>query len=235
MTRNPLRRSPLQVPINTPEISRTFEFNRAPTGEDFKNFKIKDTWLQRDPSGIIKYAVYMLVDKTATLGTWLKLGELANEGIVTALKGDDSIIVNPDVAGVIKIAGGTNATTSGTENTITIDATAAPSTLTWIKDTSNSSPIDVNPREAHVANATGVITYNLPATCVLGDTFEFYSAGSGFIVKAGATQKIFIGNAVTALGGSVAYTILGDSLKASCITDNTEFQAYSLQGNFTVN
>jgi len=74
MARNPLRKSPLQVPANSAEFLRTFVFERAPTSEDWRNFKISDLWIERRPGGAGPYGYFVLVDRPSQRGVWLELG-----------------------------------------------------------------------------------------------------------------------------------------------------------------
>ncbi len=177
---NKLRRSPLQVPANSAEFLRTFVFDRAPTTKDFRNFKISDLWIQRNPEGSPAYGYFVLVDKPKQSGIWIDLGGVQT-GDIQSVTGDDAFPVLPDAVGNINVLGGTNATTSGSGNTLTIDVTVPP-TLTWIVDT--TTPINALADEAHIANGAGQIIYNLPALCVVGDRFAFLDlGGNGFEIQ----------------------------------------------------
>jgi len=120
MKRNPLRRSPRQVPINSAEFLRTFVFDRAPLSTDFRNFKVSDLWIHRDPGGIPEYGYHVLVDKPGQSGIWIDLGGV-QEGDIQSVTGDEGIPVIPDASGNIDVIGGSRVSTTGTLNTLTIN------------------------------------------------------------------------------------------------------------------
>ena len=230
MANTPLRKSPLQMPTNSAEFLRTFVYDRAPTTADFKNFKISDLWIHRNPSGTPPYGYYVLVDKPSQTGVWLDLGG-TQEGDIQCISGDGGTPVNPDASGNVNILGGLGVTTTGTGDTLTINA-SLPS-LTWTVDT--TTPINVNVTEAHIANAGGAITFNLPAAAGVGDGFAFFDlGGNGFIIQNQAGQTIRLGNQVTSSGGTITSTAIGDVIWMVCAVANTTFLVYSAQGNLTL-
>lgn len=230
MSTNKIRRSPLQQPVNSAEFLRTFVFDRAPTPDDRKNFKISDLWIQRDPSGAPPYGYFVLVDKPNQSAIWLDIGGVES-GDVQTLTGDTGGPIPPDVNGNIDVLGGDGISTAGTLNTITI--TNDQPHFTWIVDT--TSPVNVNTNEAHIANAGGLLVYNLPATCEIGNLFAFLDlGGNGFQITAQGGQTIRLGNQISSGGGTFVSTAVGDVLFLVCAVDNTEFLGYSAQGNFNI-
>lgn len=229
MGENNLFRSPLQMPVNSPQYLKTYVFNRPPTTDDWRNFEITDMWIYRNPA-MPAYAFYILVDKPQQTGIWLNLSNNATPGIET-ITPDQGIVVVPDVAQNVNIIGGTGVITVGTTNTLTINATVIG--LTWIVDT--ASPINVNINEGHFSNGVGPITYNLPATIKVGDGFGFIDlGGNGFVVQANAGQTLQVGNQATSVGGTITSTAIGDAMFFVCGVANTKLSACGLQGNFTI-
>jgi hypothetical protein len=231
MTKTPLRKSPLQSPINTAEFLRTFVYNRAPTSADYKNFKISDLWIHRDPSGTPPYGYYVLVDKPNNTGVWLDIGG-QETGDVQTLSDTAGTTVPPTTTGNIQLVGGTGMTITSTpgSNLLTFDS-SSPS-LTWSVDT--SSPISVGTSEGHIANAGGAITYNIPSTFSVGVGFAFLDlGGNGFVLQAQAGQTIRLGNQVTSSGGTVTSTAIGDAIWLVGAVANTTLLGYGAQGNLT--
>lgn len=270
MSANNLVRSPLQMPINSPQFLKTYIFSRAPTIDDWRNFEITDMWVFRQPSTPM-YAFYVLVDKPAGQGIWLNLSSNATPGIVS-LTPDSGGVVLPDGAGNINVLGGVAIHTTGTPNTITVNntMTLTPDTggavaisgggtinviggkgvktvgtantvtinctvnaLTWIVDT--TSPVSPLVGEGHLANGVGAITYNMPATTVVGDGLAFIDmSGNGFVIQCGGGQIIHVGNQATSAGGTITSSTIGDAIFMVCSVPNTTFFAFSLQGNLTI-
>ena len=224
---NPLRRSPLQMPTNSAEFLRTFVFDRAPTTSDWKNFKISDLWIQRNPAGTPSYGYFVLVDRPNQTGIWIDLGG-TQQGDIQSISGDEGTSVIPDASGNINIVGGLGITTSGSGDTLTIDASL--SNLIWTVDT--TTPINVNISEGHIANGAGQIVYNLPTLAEVGEGFAFFDlGGNGFQIQAQAGQTVRLGNQVTSSGGTVTGNVIGDVIWAVCAVADTSFLGYSSQGN----
>lgn len=227
---NKLRRSPLQLPVNSAEFLRTFVFDRAPTTADFKNFKISDLWIHRNPSGLPPYGYFVLVDKPTQTGIWINLGG-KQSGDIQSLTGDSGGAILPDVNGNVDLLGGIGITTVGSGNSITINGSL--SGLDWTVDT--TTPINVNVGEGHIANGGGQIVYNLPSSPLVGEGFAFLDlGGNGFQVQAGAGQSMRSGNQVSAVAGSLTSTDIGDGIFFICVVASLTFLTYSSQGNFTI-
>lgn len=130
------------------------------------------------------------------------------------------------------VGGGGGITTSAAGNTVTINNSG--SGFTWTLDT--STPIGINTGEGHLANDVGVITYNLPATCIIGDTFIIADSGNGFLIQAGGAQTIRLGNQTTNVlgGGTVSSTSIGDSIEFVCDRTDTSFLALDMIGNLAL-
>lgn len=230
MGNTPLRKSPLQLPANSAEFLRTFVFDRAPTSKDFKNFKISDLWIQRNPSGSPSYGYFVLVDRPNQSGIWLDVGG-TQSGDIQSISGDQGDPVIPDTKGNVNIVGGSGITTEGSGDTLTLNTSL--SGLTWSVDT--TTPISVAQGEAHIANGGGQIIYNLPSSIPIGEGFAFLDlGGNGFQIQAQGGQTIRVGNQITSSGGTVTSTAIGDSIWIVCGVANTEFLGYGVQGNLNL-
>ncbi len=71
-------RSSLEALTNSPDFQRTYVRDRAPTRDDWKNFKISDLWIHRNLSESPGYEYFILVDKPNKTGIWIALGETEN-------------------------------------------------------------------------------------------------------------------------------------------------------------
>jgi hypothetical protein len=111
---------------------------------------------------------------------------------------------------------------------------ARPSGTTWTVETSSTSLVKGN---GYFANSASQITFTLPATASVGDTFSVSNMNTGgFIVAQNALQSIRFGNEVTTTGtgGSIASTNIGDGITFVCNVANTGFQEVYSQGQLTV-
>lgn len=86
-------------------------------------------------------------------------------------------------------------------------------------------------------NGASPITFTLPATAVVGDTYIIVGASSGgWTVAQNAGQSINFGTSTTTTGtgGSLSSSNANDCIFISCHTANTGFTAYAPMGNITV-
>jgi len=232
MANTPLRKSPLQMPTNSAEFLRTFVYDRAPTTADYKNFRISDLWIHRNPSATPPYGYYVLVDKPSQTGIWLDLGG-KEEGDIQTLTGDTGGPIPPDTNGNVNILGGTGISIAGVSasNTLTVNSTGGG--LSWQVDT--TSPISLVGNIGNIENGASLITYNLPSTCTVGDLFAVVaSTANGFQIVANAGQTIQLGSTATSSGGTITSTSIGDVVFFLCTTTDTSFFVLNSIGNLTV-
>ena len=175
--------------------------------------------------------VWMLTSKAKESGTWTKLSAGALGGIET-ITGDSGGAISSDEPGNINILGGTLTTVTGDSGTNTLTIDVSSTNVIWTVDT--TTPINVNAGEGHISDAVGVITYNLPALCSLGDRFSFANVSNGFIVQTQVGQTIIFGDQSTSAGGSVDTTEAGDTIKIICYNANTGFIILNSIGNLTI-
>ncbi len=132
--------------------------------------------------------------------------------------------------------------TAGTGVSITngagsITITADNGGVTWSTLTSGSTPLaDSNGYIANGAIFT-LVTLTLPVTAAVGDTYIILGKGAGgWSVTCGVGQSINVGAvpSTAGVGGSISSTNNYDCVTLTCITANTTWNAYAIQGNLTV-
>jgi len=122
---------------------------------------------------------------------------------------------------------------NGTAGNPTIAVTGGG--LPWTEVTAASVSLAVN--NGYTMNRGTAITATLPAVAAIGDTIQLVGNGAGLtIIAQGAGQTIHIGasNTTTGAGGTLTATNRYDCITLTCITANTDFVAYGIQGNWTV-
>ena len=146
--------------------------------------------------------------------------------LVTSLGGVGSIIFNEDLGsavpsgGALNVIGGTGITTSGSGNTITINATG--SGFTWHDITGVSA--SMVPSNGYVADNAGLVTLTLPISANFGDTIFVVGKGAGgWTVAQNAGQSIVVEASATTVGagGSISSTAVGQAVELLCTTANT--------------
>lgn len=105
----------------------------------------------------------------------------------------------------------------------------------WVDQTTASVTMAINTGYTADAGAS-LITFTLPATASIGDSFEINGKGAGlWTIVYGAGQQINLGNQPTTItSGSLSSTNQFDCVKLRCITTNNIFSVVSGVGNLTV-
>jgi len=164
------------------------------------------------------------------------LSGASSPGIDSITTDDGSPEVEPDVNGNVNILGGTGCATAGQGpgNTVTINVTGMG--LDWSVIQSATQTISVG--HGYFADRSGGVTFTLPVTAAVGDTFIITNINAGgFIVAQNSGQTIHQGtnSSTTGVGGSANSTAIGDSLILTCAVANTQFWAtFPPQGNITL-
>ena len=145
-----------------------------------------------------------------------------------------SFVTNSGIANYfrqrIDVLGSGGITSSGSGNTITISV----SIITWQIISSSQSLISNN---GYICASGGSLSLALPAISALGDIIEIALDGStSFTITQGAGQSIRLGNLATTsgVGGSLASTQQGDTLRMVCQTANLKWNVLSSMGNPTI-
>lgn len=207
-----------------PPIKRV-SISRAPTVNDYKNFREGDEWLDS-----IDKIWYKLADVTGASAVWIRFG--VGEEDITSITTPDSVIVLPTV-GNINFVNGSGIEITGSGDSITV-ATVS-NILTWSVITSSSENLEVN--AGVFIDNTGQVTLTLPVVASVGDTMFIYSISSGgWKIEQNASQNIRLGNSITTTGivGSLSSTDTGDGIGIVCSQDNASFVVTEMMGNLTL-
>lgn len=132
----------------------------------------------------------------------------------------------------LNVLGAGGASTSGSGSTITI--TAAPSE-TWQNISASQALVSNN--GYFCVSPGGALALSLPATSAVGNVIEVSLDGAtSFTITQGAGQQIRLGNLTTTagVGGSLASTQQGDSVRLVCRTANLLWNVLSSMGNPTI-
>lgn len=212
-------------------------FPRQPTTND-KKFAIGQLIiLGRNPTSGSQGDIWYL-SKFDSNGDaiWLQLLTGAGSPGVDSIETDDgSPEVEPDGNGIISVVGGMGVTVNGNGpgNTVTINAIGGG--LSW--SVISSATQSISSQNGYFANRGGGVAFTLPATCSIGDTFSIGAINAGgWSLAQNAGQTIKIGSLDTTLGvgGSLASTANGDTIKIVCCVQDTNFVVVSSMGNITV-
>lgn len=145
----------------------------------------------------------------------------------------DSGVAVP-AANNLNIFGGTGAQTSASGSTVTVTVTAAA--FDWNVVTSATNPNSLVAENGYIAKGAGAVTFLLPATAAIGDTFRIVGYGNLWTLTQNAGQTVFIGMDATTggVGGSLTATNARDVIELLCVTANTEFEVVNVIGNLTI-
>lgn len=211
-------------PNSQPSTQRVVQ-NRAPTANDYRNFREGAEWLDKSSNDW-----YKLADITGTTALWVRIG--GSPGDLNSITTPDTTVVVP-TAGNINFLNGLGMDITGSGSDITFNVTGQ--LFPWSVITSSPQALSTN--AGYFANAGGGISFSLPATAEVGDIIfiSLINAG-GWTVTQGAGQTIHFGNqdTTTGAGGSLASTAIGDSLTLVCSVQNTDFVVINSVGNITV-
>lgn len=141
-----------------------------------------------------------------------------------------ALVGNASTATVLATARTINGVSFDGSANITIPTAA----FSW--NTTSGTSASLVAGNAYVANNASLVTYTLPATAAVGDTFLVtYKGAGGYSIAQNALQSIQAGSTATSVGilGSLSSTAAGDTVEIVCITANTLFQVIGAVGNFT--
>jgi len=138
--------------------------------------------------------------------------------------------------GILNIIGGIGITTSGSGNTVTINATGMGFSWNTVTPLAPPNPIQIVAENGYICGGVGTTTFVLPLAPSIGDTFKIFSYSSKFRINQNANQIMQIGAAATTLGvtGYLISNSVGDAVSIVYMGNNT-FQDESIQGTLTVN
>ena len=135
-------------------------------------------------------------------------------------------------AGNFNIVGIGGVLVTGSLNTETISITGGG--LTWVTVTGSTQAMAAN--TGYVGNNATLITFTLPATAAVGDTYIIEGLGTGgWTITLNSGQLIHMGNlATTVTSGSLSSTNQYDSVTINCVVANTTFTFRGSMGNIIV-
>jgi len=155
--------------------------------------------------------------------------------VVTALATDGQLIIG-STAGVpaaATLTAGTGISITNASNSITITASGAG--FTWTAIGASQTLVVGN---GYFCTSGGALSLALPAVSAVGDTIQVFLDGSTSwtITQPNAGSQIRIGNTETTLGvgGSLASTVVGDTVELVCQTANARWAVVDVIGNITV-
>lgn len=138
-----------------------------------------------------------------------------------------------NVPAAATLTAGSGISITNGSGSITIAATSAGFTWTTVTGTSQT----ISAENGYISNNAALITFTLPSTASVGDTFQIVGLGSGgWKIAQNASQLIHFGSSVTTTGtgGSLASTNQYDVLTVVCTVANTTFSVTTAIGNLTV-
>jgi hypothetical protein len=129
---------------------------------------------------------------------------------------------------------GTGITITNGAGTITI-ANSEPAGTTWSVKTTATTLAAFN---GYFNNAsTGSVTFTLPATAALGDTYQVANINAAsFVIAEASGQSIILGNttALVSTGTITSNNTIGDWIEIVCAVANTTFIATMREGSANV-
>jgi|SRR5579863_1270689 len=157
--------------------------------------------------------------------------------VITALGTDGQVIIGSSAGApaAATLSAGTGISISNGHNTITIAATG--SGFTWTDVTGATQTISVE--NGYLTDRGGGVTYTLPASANIGDTFKIVGKAGLATITPNANQQLLIGSASGTVGatGTAVSTNAGDCIEFICTTSgaSTVYRAASFVGNWTLN
>ena len=138
------------------------------------------------------------------------------------------------VANQLNIFGAGGASTSAVGNTITV--TASGSGYNWQVVTSASNPVTLVNNNGYIVKGALPVNFILPAAAAVGNTYKIVGTSNLWTIAQNAGQSITVGKltSTSGIGGSVAATMVSDSIELICVTTNLEFYEIQIQGNPTI-
>ena len=160
------------------------------------------------------------------------LSEASDPSVATQYTTDSGIAV--PALNNLNIFGGAAVTVSGSGDTIVITSTSG--SFTWNTVTSATNPNSLIAENGYIATGSSPVIFVLPAAASVGDIFFIVGYSNLWQLTQNAGQTIYFGSRITTTGvnGSMAATMIKDTIEILCVTANAEFQIINSIGNITV-
>lgn len=133
------------------------------------------------------------------------------------------------------LTAGTGISITNGAGSITLANVAQPG-IVWSVIIAGSGTLTAN--NGYIANNAGTISFSLPATATIGDTYRVtgINNATGWKITQNAGQTIHFGTATTTTGvlGSLESSATRDSVEIVCVATNNTFNVISSIGNITV-
>lgn len=183
----------------------------------------------------------------AASGTWTSIGEIDLRGILPSLApggttasptdfSDNLFRIFDDGDDTKEIAFQASGITTATTRTITMADRDVDlgSIIVWALEATASKTMVVN--SGYIANNAGTVTFTLPDTAAIGDTFRVTGIQGAWVIAQNANDIIHFGDqtSTTGVGGSLASTDSRDCVELICVVTSLEYQVLSSIGNITV-
>lgn len=173
-------------------------------------------------------SIYVLIAKTSSTATWDLLG------IDSSLYTQFGVVYAATTTGLASTAAGT------TGQVLVANTGGAPTfqslaSVNVVDVTSSSQQISVGTTYI-TDNGASLVTYTLPATASLGQSFSILGKSSGgwkIIENSGQTMHMNSTNSTTTTG-SIASTAQYNCITLKCITANTDFVVVDSEGTLTI-
>lgn len=203
-----------------PLITKTF----APTTSNYQ-FAVPTIWVDTSVGN-----AYILVQKPNNVANWVLMA--SNSGDISEIDTPDGNVVVPTL-GVVDFLDGTGMTITGSGNAVTFNASGGG--FTWNTVTTTTQPLVAN--NAYIANNASLITFTLPSTAAVGDSYAIVGYGAGgWALAQNILQSTILGKLTTTTGisGSLASTIASNLVFITCTVADTVFKVIDSGGNITV-
>lgn len=205
--------------VVVPFIMRTFSPQTT-----FNQFPVPTIWINTQAE-----IAYILVSVALGVATWVNLGGAS--GNLDTITTPDSVVVTPSAGNINFLESGSISITGSGNN---ISFTAMGGGFTWVTVTGTTQTLAAN--TAYIADNGAGVTFTLPLTAAVGDTYKvLWKAAGGWTIAQNAGQIIYYGDIATTLGVTGTLTPKPNEMRSVleivCITANTEFQVLSFVGN----
>jgi len=165
------------------------------------------------------------------------IGEGTSAVAVTAVGSNGQVLIGATAAdpafATLTSTGGTITFTTGA-NTLNLEADSGG--LVWTVITGASQALVKS--NGYFANNAGTISFSLPGTAAVGDTFTVagMNNATGWTITQAAGQTMHFGtyNTTTGVSGSLSSTAIYDTIRFVCNIANTDFVVVQSIGNITV-
>jgi hypothetical protein len=151
----------------------------------------------------------------------------ASSGVVETFQGDTGLAVGPNTSNTVLVKGGAGATVDGDPANFTL-------TINAVEQLDLPLPVVLTKNKSHVVSSAGI--YTLPTSPAQGSIVKVICNTTGVVtVAANAANLIRMGSLLSAPGGNLSSTAIGNCLTLSFNTTSLTWFVESSMGNWNVN